>query len=535
MKNTLKSATILLTWTSLATLPLGCGGATGGINGALADAKVSKYTALCAEHAAKQGKDLDQGAYNPAVLYAHSWPVAAETSVSESRLAAALDSSEVKRLLIISRGGLGKSRIGDSLRAQLCGTIPTFFVDLKDVAAGLTGPSPILTLVGKEMGVSSATLTQALTEQRGIFFFDSIEEVDFTKRQAVLQEVDALQAQYPKVQLVLLARPPVLDTDYGFTKADALLEIPPIECKVADAFVARQLSSDADRARFQQFAKNYGLDEKAQFGVQCVYPYLATYRDLNTLVSFEKANPLTASKTSDGASPTDIKQKASWSTVYEALLAARLQKEFVYLSWTGAEALDMVDRLIRVQIINKSASSQAFSLDTCRQAIDAKWGAVAVDAGVGGDDGQRRKQVCEKTYQSQLFKADGSSGNWIFADRNSADLFQARWLGGEIARTPAGDCGLITKHADLLGNQGVLRFFAGQPFGQRCLAQAASVRCSKGDGVAVLSELFDQGLPGGPARAQALQDARAAATGLANSEKECVSGVLDNLDKTLGH
>ena len=57
---------------------------------------------------------------------------------------------------------------------------------------------------------------------------------------------------------------------------------------MAESTIARLLPSDAERTRFGQFLHAWGLDDKSQFGMACVYPYMATYRDIQSLVEFEK-------------------------------------------------------------------------------------------------------------------------------------------------------------------------------------------------------------------------------------------------------
>lgn len=517
-----KTAKASLVATLLLPVLPACGGADRQVGGILADAQTSRYAATCQERSAKQAKELGEGAYNPAVVFVHKWPASqADTLLPESRLTAALESGEVKRLTVVARGGLGKSRLGESLRAQLCGAMPTFQVDLKDIAQ--KPQDALIDAMARDAGVADrAALAKDLADKRFLLLLDSIEEVDLPRRAAVMAEVTRVGKQFPQVQIAMLERPPVLDADYGFSHADAVVEIPPLECKVTQAFLAREFPSGPERLRFEQFLKRFGLDEKAQFGLQCVHPYLSTYRDIQTLAAFEKQ-----ALAPEGAA------RVSPAAVYETLVGARLQKEFAHLGWGQAEALDMVDRLVRMQTSTKGQHSLLFDLAGCAKAIDAKWGTAAVDAGVEGDDAARRRAVCEKTFQSALFQRAQGVDSWVFADRNTTDLFEARWLGGEVARTPAGDCKVISDRGDMLANPGVLRFFAGQPYGQRCLAHTVAALCAKGETAPNLADALDTGLPAGPGRAQALQDARAQATNL--GQGPCVTAVLDSLDKTVAH
>ncbi|MSP90953.1 MAG: hypothetical protein EXR79_03985 [Myxococcales bacterium] len=517
----------------------GCGPAPQ-VRGPLADRDASKYLPQCDDRTSAHKKDLDSGAYNPPVLFVHTWPAGLRPNqdlfMPEAQLVSALDAGDVKRVFVTARGGLGKTRLAEAIRAQVCHTTPVFSVDLKQVAAGIragaVGAAAVFDVITKEVGVQSAEakagLQQTLTEVRFVLLADAMEEVELVERGAVLERLGQIAVACPNLQLVLLARPPVFDDDYGFGaeagalgKIDARLEIPPLACSVADAFVARAYKTEADRERFRAFAKRHGLDEQTRFGMQCLYPYLSTYRDIQTLAKFEQA-----------AAKDKGAEFASRSAVYESLIGTRLVKEFENLKWSTPEALDMVDRIVRAQSGKTGQHNLTFDVPTCILSLDARWGELAVDAGVGGTPEQRREHVCEKTFQSALFQKTDGSHAFTFADRGTTDLFLARWLNGELARSPTNDCAIVGQHQDLLAGPGVVRFFASQPLGARCLAHTIGVLCDRaaaatGDHV----KLLDEGLPGGPARVQPLQDARAMAS--AQAQKACVVSVLDALDKTV--
>lgn len=500
---------------------LGCGGA--GLSGVLADAASSPYMNQCTTRSTQQSKDLSSGAYNPATLFVHTWPGGALQTMSEANFAAALDKGQVRRTLIIARGGLGKTKLAESLQGQLCATSPTFTVDLKDVAKGLRdGKSNVIRdLVLAQAGVAgkpaAATLVAELAEGRLVLFLDAIEETDLEIRPKVMAEVNGLSRDFPKAQLVLMARPPVLDADYGFAGLDAKLEIPSLDCKVTDTFVARKRPTDEERRQFQQFLRRFKLDEQGTFGVMCTYPYLSTYRDINTMDEFQKH-----------AMSGDV--LTSFSSVYEELIGARLKKEYENLRWSKAEALDMIDRLVRVQTITGGQAALSFDMPTCQTALQAKWGDASVDSGVGGTPEERRRHVCEKTFQSALFKKAEGEGKYQLADRFTEELFLARWLNNEIARNSQ-DCTVVSKHAPLLHNKGIVTFFAGQPLGRRCLGHTVAELCTKTTLDAEHVEPLDAGLPIGKARGQVLQEGRASSSSL--KPEGCIKKVFDSLDATV--
>ena len=497
-----------------------CGGGQGQIAKSLADRKTSNYLKVCEERAARQNSDLSSGAYNPPFLYVHEWAGESQMLLPESRFAAVLEGGDVKNVAVIARGGLGKTRLAESLRARMCAEMPVFSVDLKEVASMTAPGNPVLAVIAKDAGVDPAVLTQQLAEGRLLVFADAIEEVDLVNRAKVVAALKDLSTQVKAAQIVLLARPPVLDADYGFTPVDVKLEIQPLECKTTEAFVARSYKDDVTREQFQRFLKRYGLDEKSAFGVQCTYPYLSTYRDVLTMADFHQ-------KAQDSSSGII----SSRSNVYETLVGVRLKKELENLGWTQAEALDMVDRMVRLQVETKGFREPRFDMEGCVRSIDAHWGTTAVDAGVGGTPDERRKHVCEKTFQSALFTPADAKGNFKFADLATTDLFLARWLNGLLARQSNFDCGVLTKQADLLASIGVLEFLLGQPLGQRCLAPILDERCGRDAKTGQDLVPFDDGLPIGAARKQAIADAHAVES--TTKHKVCVMAALKSLDGTI--
>jgi hypothetical protein len=486
------------------------------------------YDATCKTAAAKQSERLMSGEYNPAQLFVHTWPQATaptELILHENRLVEAMAAGQLKSVLITARGGLGKTSLVESLRAQMCAATPVFAVDLKDIAA-LAEPSAhsitvkIAESVGAKTPEALADLKAAMAAAPFVVFLDSIEETDLARRGAAVQAVRGLATQYPAATLILTARAPVLEADYGL-EFDTRLEIPPLECRVSEAMIARQFKDEEQRRRFTALLKRYGLDEKSKFGAQCAYPYLSTYRDINTLAEFFR-------KTASG------EVLVSFSSVYETLIGMRLKKEFDNLRWTQADALDMGDRLVRSAIAKLGRVSLMFNLPLCESATDPRWGEAAVDAGVAGTPQLRKRHVCEKTLQSALFIRAEGSGGYAFADRGTLDLFLARWLNGEVARAGGSDCTVLDQHKDVLASPGVVKFFVGQALGRRCVAQTIAQYCARqadANGASTIASAVELGLPIGKARSQILQEARAAGSAL--QPLACINQVLDDLDRTV--
>ena len=90
---------------------------------------------------------------------------------------------------------------------------------------------------------------------------------------------------------------------------------------------------------------------------------------------------------------------------------------------------------------------------------------------------------------------------------------------------------MLTKQPELLTSNNVVEFLIGQPLGQRCLAQVLDDRCGRDAKSAQDIGLFDEGLPIGAARKQALADAHAVESTM--KHKNCVMAALKTLDGTL--
>ena len=100
------------------------------------------YTAACSRKAAEQQKALDDLRYFPPKILVRRWPKelpgGKEATLEDKELAAKITKGEVRSLMVVARGGVGKSTLGRALEAMSCNQIPVFRVDLnQDVASRL--------------------------------------------------------------------------------------------------------------------------------------------------------------------------------------------------------------------------------------------------------------------------------------------------------------------------------------------------------------------------------------------------------------
>ncbi len=486
-----------------------CGGGNeqvGGPKSALA----TTYEKKCNFNAGKQRFEASHDNYTPMTLVVSEWAGHGATQLSEKALVDVLASGEVKRASIFARGGLGKTRLAESLRGQLCGQFPVFLVDAKEVAKSSAGGNPLLSAVVAEAGPDVPAFAQEVAKGRALFFLDGLDEVEISRRNVVLLAWKDAIEKLPAAQFILLARPPVLNADYGFSPVDARFAIHTLQCKDTDAFITSTIKDQSVRGQFTQFLHRYGLDDRLSVADDCTYPYLASFGDVKTLIEFHK-------KTLDPKSDIIV----SRARVHEALVGARLTKELHELGWNEEQALGLVDRLVQPKQKAHEGDEMRLDLDECKAAVDT--------TRKTSDDNHER--VCEKLFQSALFKPIPSDKAVHFASESLANLFIARWIDADAGGQKA-NCAAVLKHADLVKDDDVFRFLLPQPAGLKCVMPLLDDRCSriknlKADQV----EILDAGLPIGKARPLIIQQMRAGYE--ATHWKLCVKNTLNSMDGTI--
>lgn len=492
------------------------------------------YAQTCSKRADGHIGDVNGGRYFTPEFVAERWPggVPASRSVTEPQFIKALQSGTSRFALVVARGGLGKTRLAEAINAQTCNTTPIFTIDLnKDVAMKPIkgGGNPIVRRIAAQLGMdtdvtSQAKLNELLHSHRWILLADAIEEVDLLKRPAVAIAIAKLRRAYPKTaQIVVFARPPVIASMYGFGNVDTHIRIKLINCARAKAVIKGLAADEADEKKFWGFASRYGFDKQMTLGYGCVYPYLATYRDIHKLKKV-------ASGMGKGL------QIDSYAAAHEYLVGMRLQKELTKLKWGQREALDMVDRMFRIHLEKQGAGASMFGILACMKSIDPQYGWTAVDAGVTGSSDQRRRQVCEKALQAVVFQKigdkHGEEGRWKFFDAGMGALFRARWINSKLASLPTGACKQLDKYAEHVRTPSTLRFMVAQPIIQRCLASTLRLLCTDGAKQAKHLQSLIQGLPAGQKRFQMVEEGRAFEA--ENGKNACVVSSLDAISKTIG-
>lgn len=480
------------------------------------------YTAACSRKAAEQQKSVDDLRYFPPKIVVRRWPKelpgGKDASLEDRQLADKIAKGEAKRIMVVARGGVGKTTLGKALEAMACNQVPVFRVDLnQDVAVHLAsnkGGNSVLAAIERQVGVDKdvgrqESFRELLAVAPTVLLLDAIEEVPMADRAKVVEQVTALSEQMPQMRWVVFARPAVFDADYGFPNIDGLVEISTLDCSQSKS-VLRWTAPDKDhQARAENFMRTYRLDRQANRGDRCVYPYLAAYRDLEVLARMaEKFEP----KGDEGG------LTASLSEVHETIVGERLRKELAALDWSPGKVLAAIDRMVQVDGRADGTWNLIFTVKRCLEAI--------------GDDAQgdvQRRYVCEKVLQSALFDRLLGAEEWRFDHQNVADLFLARWLDRELGRFK-GDCEIVDKHAAWIGERDIAGYLVGQTNGRRCLPQVAAAMCAAHGETFErgLGDLLYKGLPMGTERRALVDDARKAVSRWKKATP-CVKSLIETL------
>ena len=523
----------LLAAVAAASLLSGCGA---NLLSYLKDNGRLNYTQRCTKLADDHIGDVNGGRYFQPEFVAEQWPggVPKGRAISEAQLIRSLQQGTSRFALVVARGGLGKTRLAEAINAQTCSATPIFTIDLnKDVAMQKVkgGGNPIIRRIASQLGMSGdvtdqARLNELLHSHRWILLADAIEEVDLLKRPSVAIAIAKVRRAYPKTaQIVVLARPPVIAAKYGFSNIDTYVHIKLVSCERAKQVIGSITSGAEQAKRFWSYVHRFGFGKEMDLGYGCVYPYMATYRDIHKL----KAMALGQHGGEHFLN--------SYAGAHQHLVAMRLQKELKKLNWGQREALDMVDRMFQRHHEKNGIAAPIFDLMSCMQSIDPQYGWTAVDAGVGGNPEQRRRHVCEKALQSVVFQKighkHGEEGRWKFFDAGMAALFRARWINSQLAKLPAGACKQLSKYAAHVRDPVTLRFLVAQPIAQRCLASTLRLLCEGKPKEAQHLTALISGLPAGQKRFQMVEEGRAFEA--ENGKNTCVVHSLDVIAKTISH
>ncbi len=460
----------------------------------------------CRKQFAAHERDVKELTYLPPALQTLRWALPgadADGLISEATLVQALRGGQIKFAHVQARGGIGKTELAKALVAQTCGQVPAFRVDLREIygptaPALAAGSNGIAVDVAKQLQLSAGQTLATAGLDRLLLAIDHVEEVTDRRAQA-LADLGELRKEHPAWQVVVMGRPSIDLPFYGLQGLDAVLELPPLDCGRANSSLVRLSDDAAERHRVDGFVKTWHLDHQSMNGQQCYYPYLATYRDIQVVQRLAKTfNP----DTEMGG------LQANLSQVHETILAERLIKELEDLKMTGEQVLAAVDAMVALGAYQDGEWNLTFTLDRCLKGQ--------------GADAARGRVVCEKLFQSVLFdhiagtgeaKPDAAQGpalkaaEWKFAHQDIADLFVARWLEGQLQKTPKA-CTAVDQQVDMIAGKTIAGYLVGRPGGVRCLGPIAKAVCKDGGFQKSRVGLFYKGLPLGAQRSEWVKQAK---------------------------
>ena len=501
-------------------LAVGCGPSN--LNAFLAEGELP-YAKACTKHLADQTKAVEDLRYNHVDLEVHRWtktlPGGKYAILRDDKFVDALVRGDASNVLVVARGGVGKSTLARAIESWSCQRIPVFRVDLNaDVAANLgrlkAGENAIINQCIRQLKLTSRvsdreTFLELLGHHRFVVLLDSLDEVPYGKRKKVIAQIDGLRTRYPKTaQSVIFARPGIYSDDYGLTGLDGKLEIPALNCSRVRSTLAWTAKDDNAKATAQSFVRMYHLDRQSKLRDRCYHPYMATYRDIQVIHRMaEKFEP----KTDVGGLTANLSQ------VHERIVAERLRKELAALKWDQTKVLAAVDGMLKVKGRDGGQWNLEFTVKRCLTSLR-----------MAGGKGAENRYVCEKILQSALFERIAGVREWRFGHRNVSDLFLARWLDREVAK---GGCAAVDANAAWLGSKEVVGYLVGQPKGGGCLFQVATAMCKAHGYERHDVDLLYRGLPRAAARAPLIKTARKAskAAGKATPELACAHKIINSL------
>lgn len=502
------------------------------------------YKQACAVAQTKRAEDVAAKKYLPTELIIHQWPgreldAGRLSLLKEEELAAALAAevtpgqARVRTVLVLARGGTGKSRLAESLTALSCGKVPMFRLDLNldavpRLAKAAPGQNVLAAALAEQLGQrdpaqAEAFLTATLGTRPWVVVLDALDETPLLQREALAKQIDELVTRVaPQARALVMTRPPVFASNYGISTVDARLELPNLTCEESQAALARNVSDPQERQKLDHFLEHYGLGRKVTTFDRCYYPHLATHRDVQVVQRLAKNAAI-------GQDAQDFKDfQNSRAQVYTYFVTAQLLRDLQGVVLKPSEAIAVVDKMVAAVKPDAGQRNLAFKLEDCV--------AVSPVSDLGA------KQVsCERLLQSALFKPtlsketgrEGGVQEFRFDNQSLGDLFLARWAAHALVG-PDGkvDCKAVESKALMLESNEVGGFLVGQPEAQGCLLEISQTMCTHIGMPQHIFEQFDQGLPSGPPRVQILKEIQDDLKVLPKVQP-CVVQLYDGLAKTV--
>lgn len=460
----------------------------------LDDAPARAGTDWCTGRAIEQEASTTTRAYFAQEFRVHRWrgePPDSATPIPETEVLTALDDSRLGLTLLVAPAGQGKTRFAEAIEARLCGTMPILRLDVGGEfpqRAAKAGDDAVPEQLARQLklpaGDNQSEFRDLLDGARWVLVVDSLHEVPEPQRPAVLQSLRRFVERHPRrLQIVVLARTDMLQVPDALLPFDTVLEIPPLDCAKADAYVGTLVGAKAPQ--FWNVVQRFGLDGRKTEGGLCMYRHLTSYRSARVMVEVVRSLGLDAD-----AARLAAGMQGPRAPVVEKLVAGLLAHDLAPLRIQPDQGIALIDAMVTPLSTAVLASDMPFTPAQCQAAAQGKVGQPV--------------EACRRLLDSPVFQR-------IQTHERLAGPPVDAWVRARALahRIDQGGCAAVPTSALVLAIPETAGMLAGMPQGARCLGDVAQVLCSGPLGVDATVRELAAGLAQGTARTQALANVKA--------------------------
>jgi hypothetical protein len=471
----------------------------------LDDAPTRAGTDWCTGRGIEQEASTTSRTYFTQQFLVHRWrgePPDSAAPIPESDVLTALDDSRLGLTLLVAPPGQGKTRFAEAIEARLCGTMPILRLDVAGefpTRAAKGGedlvPDQLARQLKLPVGDNQREFRDLLDGARWVLVVDSMHEVPEGQRPVVLRALRQFVERHPRrLQIVVLARTDMLQVPDAMLPFDTVLEIPPLDCAKADAYV--QTLVGARTTQFWQAVQRFGLDARKTDANVCTYRHLTSFRSVRVMTEVVRTLGLEAD-----AARLAAALQGPRAPVVEKLVAGLVEHDLAPLRIVPAQGVQLVEAMVA-------------SLSTAVLASDIPFTHAACQAVASGKVGQP-VEACRRLLDSPLFVH--APGHERLAGPPLDGWVRARAL---AKRIDTSGCASMPGSALVLATPDTAGMLVGMPQGGRCLAEIALTLCTAPGSVDGAVRELTAGLPQGTARTQRLAGVKA---------EGCALQVLDKL------
>jgi hypothetical protein len=459
------------------------------------DLTYGDYGKKCRERLLGHRMKLAEKRYIPPMLRILHWandPNQRGKRLAEEELVDMLVQGHVASAMVEARGGLGKSTLAKAIEAQTCSELPVFTVDVARRWTGAGADEPITRKAFEEfVSMTSASWGEQwsahdLSTRNWLLIVDALDELSLDRRSELSTAIKDLKVTYKgHLRLLVLVRPPVFAGTYGLEQPDVRLVIERLDCDRTRERVQKLTGSESRAAAFWALAARTGLDrENDEYG-RCIFPHMATYRDINVVIDVLK---LAAKRQSEGAE-VRLPQDSRLSVYHDHIIGLLMDVIAKMPDGDTDKLLAFMDTWVALRYPLSSTRSIALSRATCLKAAKP----------YGDPD-----TLCKALVASRLIEANAGDADWRFKNQSIADYFLGRWAAGKLKGDKGPECARVTEIGALFESNEVAGFMAGLASGRACLWEITREMCERGCSIADTMDLLEQGIVTGAGRCEGL-------------------------------